>query len=143
MTNNPRASATSPPQSDKRPPSLLQQRLAVVDAAEADATSWISRAKTFLRLAFYFLVGGHVVIALRLWPDLFPNSLTGWLMQLGALSVFFVYGCLAYLAEMWVNDRVENYWFWRAASITGFLAIAAAMLYFAIVTADAWSPHFR
>jgi len=35
----------------------------MLDAEEADATSWKSRAKKVLLLAFYFFVGGHVAIA--------------------------------------------------------------------------------
>lgn len=143
MTNNPGTSASLPLQSSKRPPSLLQQRLAALDAAEADATSWKSRVKTVLLLAFYFLVGGHVVIADVFWPQAFPNSLTGWLIQLGVLIVFFVYCCAAYLVEEWVSDRVEHYWFWRVASTALFLGIAAPALYFAFISVDLWVPHFR
>lgn len=77
------------------------------------------------------------------FPWLYPRDLEGLGILLGVSVVLAVFFVASYYVQEWVESRIEQYWFWRAISVSLFLTIAVGMLYVMVVTADFWLPHFR
>jgi hypothetical protein len=127
----------------ERKPSLMQQRLAAIDAAEHEAAKWRNRLKRAVYSVAIGAAGTSLALLAIAFPRMYPRDLEGLGILLGVSVVLAVFFIASYFAQEWVESRREQYWLWRTSSVLLFLGIAGGMLYILFVTADFWLPHFR
>jgi hypothetical protein len=120
-----------------------RQQEAIWKATDREDARWPNRLRRAVYSGLLYTGGMSLLLLSQAYPWMYPRDLEGLGILFGVSVLLAAYLFVSGYVQDWVDAREKRYWFWRAVSVLGSLAIGGGMIYGIIVSADYWLPHFQ